>query len=100
MTTIVLITVQTASSALAQTAPGSPDHPWHGPMEREIEANANGVLNNKLPAGAGQDHDFVRSILRNPIEGIDKLGVSLCGHNERSALAVELDYQHAQGISG
>jgi len=41
MTTIVLIAVQTASSTLAQTAPGSPDHPWHGPMEREIEANAN-----------------------------------------------------------
>jgi len=48
MTTIVLITVQTASSALAQTAPGSPDHPWHGPMEREIEANANGVLESRF----------------------------------------------------
>jgi len=43
MTTIVLITVPTASSALPQAAPRSPDHPWHGPMEREIEANANAV---------------------------------------------------------
>src|SRR5580704_1001490 len=48
MTTIVLITVQTASSALAQSAPGSPDHPWHGPMEREIEANANGVRESRF----------------------------------------------------
>src|ERR1700741_2954700 len=56
-------------------------------------------INNKLPAGAGQDHDFVRSILRNPIEGIDKLRVSLCGHNERSAFAVEFNYQHAQDVS-
>ena len=48
MTTIVLITVQTASSALAQTATRSPDHPWHGPMEREIEANANGVRESRF----------------------------------------------------
>src|ERR1700741_4217959 len=48
MTTILLITVQTASSALAQTAPGWPDHPWHGPMEREIEACANGVRESRF----------------------------------------------------
>ena len=39
MTTIVLITLQTAGS-LAQTAPGSPDHPWHAPGEQRIEADA------------------------------------------------------------
>ena len=37
-------------------------------------------ISNELPACARQDYDLVRSILRNPIEGIDKLRVTrLCG---------------------
>jgi outer membrane protein len=38
--TMLLITVQNASSAVAQTAPISPDHSWHTPEERKIEEDA------------------------------------------------------------
>src|SRR5580704_14051676 len=62
MTTIVLITVQTASSALAQTAPGSPDHPWHGPMEREIEANANGVRESRFSIDQAKTYSLAEQI--------------------------------------
>jgi len=62
MTTIVLITVQTASSALAQTATRSPDHPWHGPMEREIEANANGVRASRFSVDADKTYTLAELI--------------------------------------
>src|SRR6201998_4354682 len=62
MTTIVLITVQTASSALAQTAPRSPDHPWHGPMEREIEANANGVRESRFSIDQAKTYSLAELI--------------------------------------
>src|SRR5580700_89634 len=38
----------------------------------------------------GKDYDLVRSILRNPVEGLDKFGVRLRGHDERPAVVVEL----------
>src|SRR5580658_8039703 len=57
-------------------------------------------ISNKLPACARQNYDLVGSILRNPVEGIDKFRVSLRGHNERPAVAVELSNQHTLGISG
>src|SRR5258708_21494572 len=37
-----------------------------------------------------QRYDLVRSILRNPVEGLDKLRVSLGGHNARPTVGVEL----------
>lgn len=47
-----------------------------------------------------EDYDLVRSILRNPAEGIDKSRVSFRGHNERPAVAVKLSNQHTFVISG
>ncbi len=38
--TILLISLQSAGLALAQRAPVSPDHPWHGLGEARIEAGA------------------------------------------------------------
>src|SRR5580693_8344004 len=46
------------------------------------------------PACTGKDYDLVRSILRNPVEGLDKFRVRLRGHNARAAVAVELSNQH------
>src|SRR5580698_434876 len=69
--------------------PGSGDIAERGPID----------ISNELPTCAGEDYDLVRSILRNPIEGIDKFRVSLRGHNERPAVAVELSNQHAFVIS-
>src|SRR5271156_3081988 len=56
-------------------------------------------ISNEFPTGAREDYDLVRSILRNPVEGIDKSGVRLRGHNERPAVAVEFSNQHTFVIS-
>src|SRR5207245_3876629 len=56
-------------------------------------------ISNELPTSAREDYDLVRSILRNPVEGIDKFRVRSRGHNERAAVAVELSNQHAFVIS-
>jgi outer membrane protein len=36
----LLVLLMQASGALAQSAPASPDHPWHAPAEQKIEAEA------------------------------------------------------------
>ncbi len=56
-------------------------------------------ISNELPTCAREDYDLVRSILRNPVEGIDKFRVRLRGHNERPAVAVEFSDQYTFGIS-
>src|ERR1700739_4416771 len=56
-------------------------------------------VSNELSARARQDYDLVRSILRNPVEGIDKFRVGWRGHNKRTAFAVKLDYQHTFGVA-
>src|SRR6476660_1547680 len=56
-------------------------------------------IGNEFPTCAREDYDLVRSILRNPVEGIDKFCVRLRGHDERPAVAVELSNQHAVVIS-
>src|SRR5438270_13474637 len=56
-------------------------------------------ISNELSTCSRQDYDLIRSILRNPIKGIDKFRVSLRGHNERPAVAVELSNQHTFVIS-
>src|ERR1700719_117912 len=56
-------------------------------------------ISNELPTCARQNYDLVGPILRNPVEGIDKFRVSFRGHNERSAVVVELSNQHTFVIS-
>src|ERR1700692_3573253 len=56
-------------------------------------------ISNELPTGARKDYDLVRSILRNPVEPIDKFRVRLRGHNERPAVGVKFSNQHAFVIS-
>src|SRR5579863_3306442 len=56
-------------------------------------------IGNELPSGAREDYDLVRSILRNPVEAIDKFRVSLRGHNARPAVGMEFSNQHAFVIS-
>jgi hypothetical protein len=50
-------------------------------------------LRNKLPACSGQDYDFVRSVLRDPVKGIDKLRMILRCESERPAVTVKLGNQ-------
>src|ERR1700688_941180 len=45
---IVLILFHSASFALAQRAPVSPDHPWHGLGETRVEADARNLTEAKL----------------------------------------------------
>jgi outer membrane protein len=47
-TAIMLILSHGANLALAQRAPLSPDHPWHGPGEVRIEADARNFTESKL----------------------------------------------------
>jgi hypothetical protein len=49
---------------------------------------------NEIPARACHDDDLVRSVLSDPMKGIDKFGVRLRVHDERSAAAMELGNQH------
>src|ERR1700728_1945765 len=51
-------------------------------------------IRNELPTCARQDYDLVGSILRNPVEGIDKSCVRLRSHDERSAVGMEFSNQH------
>src|SRR5215467_3512405 len=44
----VLVLSQGASVAVAQRAPVSPDHPWHGPGNVRIEANTKNLTESKL----------------------------------------------------
>src|SRR5580692_8518623 len=53
----------------------------------------------ELPTRTSEDYDFVLSILRDPVEGIDKFRVSLRGHDERPAVVVELSNEHTFVIS-
>src|ERR1700735_3818394 len=69
--------------------PGIGDIAERGPID----------ISNELPTCTHEDYDLVRSILRNPVEGIDKFRVSWRGHNERPAVAVEFSNQHTLGIS-
>ena len=45
---IVLVLLQPVSRALAQNAPASPDHPWHGLGEARIEADARNFTEPRL----------------------------------------------------
>src|SRR5882762_7263635 len=56
-------------------------------------------VRNKLPARSRQNYDLVRSILCNPIKGIDKLRMILCRESEWPVVAVKFDNKHTAGIS-
>ena len=56
-------------------------------------------ISNEIPTGARKDYDLVRSILRNPVESIDKFRVRLSIHNARPAVGVEFSNQHTFVIS-
>src|ERR1700722_6936879 len=57
-------------------------------------------ISNELATCPGEDYDLVRSILRNPVEGIDQVRVSVRGHNERPAVVMELSNEHTFVVSG
>src|SRR5882672_6663112 len=55
-------------------------------------------LRNKLAARSRQDQDLVRSILCNPIKGIDKLGMILFRESEWPVVAVKFGNQDTFGV--
>src|SRR5438105_13400353 len=55
-------------------------------------------IRNELPTCSREDYDLVRSILRNPVEGLDKFRVSWRGHNERANVAADPSNQPAFAI--
>ena len=56
-------------------------------------------ISNELPACPRQNYDRVGSILRDAVEGIDELRMSLRAHNERPAIVVECSNQHTVGFA-
>src|SRR5262249_19160477 len=52
----------------------------------------------ELAACARHDDDLVRSILRNPVKGIDKLRMIVRREHEQPAVAVKSDNQHTVGV--
>src|SRR5437764_12877604 len=56
-------------------------------------------ISNELPTSAREDYALVRSVLSNPVEGIDKFRVRLRDHNELPAVTVELSDQYAFGVA-
>jgi outer membrane protein len=67
---IVLILSHGASLALAQRAPVSPDHPWHGPEEARIAADARNLAESGLDFDAAKTYSLAELIdlaeSRNP----------------------------------
>jgi len=51
-------------------------------------------------ACSGQDYDLVRPILRNPLEGVDKIRMVPRRKGQRPAVGVELGHQHSLGVPG
>jgi hypothetical protein len=56
-------------------------------------------VGNEVAACSGQDYDLVRSVLRDPVKGIDKLRVVLRSENKRPAARMKFDSQHTVSIS-
>src|SRR5580700_7726677 len=54
---------------------------------------------NEITACAGYDDDLVRSILRDPVEGVEKLCMVLSSEGEWSAIAVKFSNQHTSVVS-
>src|ERR1700729_2736946 len=56
-------------------------------------------IDNEGPSRAGDDDNLVSTVLSDPVKRVDKFRVALCVHNARAAVAMELDHQHALGVS-
>src|SRR5580698_1886965 len=53
----------------------------------------------KVPSRPREDYDLIRSILGNPVEGVNNFRVGLCRESERSSIVMELYDQHAFVVS-
>jgi hypothetical protein len=53
---------------------------------------------NELPACSRQNHNLVRSILGDPVKGIDKLRMILCRESEWPVVAVKFGNQDTFGV--
>src|SRR5580698_1974799 len=69
--------------------PGIGDIAERGPLD----------ISNELPTGAREDHDLVRSILRNPVEGIDKFRVGFLVNIQRPPIVANFPYAPPFGPS-
>ena len=55
--------------------------------------------NNEVPGCASQNHDLVRSILRNPVKSVNNLRMMERRESARPAVAVEFYNQHTVGVA-
>ena len=66
---------------------------------RHIAESGKVDLRNELATRTRENHDLVRSILCNPVKGVNNLRVMERRESTRSAVAVEFDNQHTVVIS-
>ena len=59
---ILLVVLVYASRALAQSAPVSPDYPWHAPAERKIEADAEKLANTRFTMDPAKTYDLAELV--------------------------------------
>src|SRR5580704_18154584 len=60
--TVLLADLLLSSSARAQTAPASPEHPWHGSAERNMQAYARNVTDSKFTVDQSQTYSLAELI--------------------------------------
>src|SRR5271154_7442838 len=61
-TAILCFLLLFGSCALAQSAPVSPDHPWHGVGEQRIEADAKNFRESKFSTDPAKNYSFAAMI--------------------------------------
>lgn len=59
---VLILLLSYATCAIAQTAPSSPDHPWHAPGELGIEADAKSVRHSGLKLDSARKYSLAELI--------------------------------------
>src|SRR5258705_5658207 len=62
MSMITFVDLLLASSVLGQTAPASPEHPWHGPAELKMQADAKNVTDSRFTVDQSKTYSLAELI--------------------------------------
>src|SRR6266550_8828823 len=62
MSMIAFVDLLLASSVLGQTVPASPEHPWHGSAERNIQAYAKNVTDSRFALDQSKTYSLAELI--------------------------------------
>jgi outer membrane protein TolC len=60
--TVVIAFLLCSSCAYGQTAPSSPDHPWHAPAERKVEDETKGIRNSGFSVDSAKTYSLAELV--------------------------------------